>query len=222
MDYSAIVALATFIFGVLLTPVLKRWDDSLNTKNHVDNLFIEIDDCCSYLEDVIKNHFDFLHAIETKKDEKSYLKDKIPVPLVDRYDSQFIKVFYGEALKKLNPAQRITVRSIDNSLSDLVKNSDILVADIIDKNLYNVRMVRNILSKSCYLYYHLHRMKIEKERYVGNSSLSSFDSTMHVLNAFGYSSEVIKAANPIKTMLSREQVESLSENQANYIVRGDS
>ncbi|MEI4979547.1 hypothetical protein U1499_13820 [Aeromonas caviae] len=218
MDSSSAVALFTFILGVALTPVMKKWDNCLNSKRQLDNLFIEIADCCTYLEGIVKSHFEFLHSLETLKDSESMLIQKIPVPMVDLYDTQFINTFYGEALKMLNPAQRSTIRIIDSSLSILVEQSGQLINDIQTIDTYNTRAVRNILSKSCYLYYHLHRMKVEKKRYVGSTSLNSFDSMKHVLRALGYSEDYINEANPYKTMLSQEQIDSLSTNNTHCVI----
>ncbi|WP_139745344.1 hypothetical protein [Aeromonas media] len=218
MDSSAIVALITFFAGVGLTPLMKKWDGFLNSKRHLENLFIEIDDCCSYLEGVIKSHFEFLHSLSTLTDSESKLTQKIPVPIVEKYDTQFINAFYGEVLKLLNPAQRNTIRTIENSLFVLVDQSEQLINDVQSIDTYNPRVVRNIISKSCYLYYHLHRMKTEKERYVGSSSLNSFDSMKHVLRAFGYTEDFINEAKPFKTMLTQEQIDSLSTNNTHCVI----
>ncbi|MFM1647599.1 MULTISPECIES: hypothetical protein [Aeromonas] len=214
MDYSALIALTTFAAGVLLNPVMKKWDYLLNSKQHNERLYIEIEDCCSYLENIIRSHFDFLYNLEKNKNEQGHIDLSIPmaVPLVEKYDTQFIHAFYCEALKMLNPAQRNTIKIIDSSVTILVEQSEALRRDIQDKFNYNTRSIRNIISKSCYVYYHLHRMKIEKERYSGSSSLNSFDSTKHVLLAFGYSSDSLNVANPLKTMLSREQIDTLSKS----------
>lgn len=221
MDYSALIALTTFVAGVLLNPAIKKWDYILNSKQHNEHLYIEIDDCCSYLENIIRSHFDFLHHLERNKNEQGYIDLSIPmaVPLVEKYDTQFIHVFYCEAVKMLNPAQRNTIKIIDGSILMLVEQSESLRKDIQDECYYNTRSIRNIISKSCYVYYHLHRMKIEKERYTGSSSLNSFDSTKHVLLAFGYPIESIEVANPLKTMLSKEQIDTLSKasNQTHSI-----
>ncbi|MCR3972413.1 hypothetical protein [Aeromonas veronii] len=221
MDYSALIAFTTFIAGVLLNPVIKKWDYLLNTKQHNERLYIEIEDCCSYLENIIISHFDFLYHLEKNKNENGLinLSNPIVVPLVEKYDTQFIHTFYCEALKMLNPAQRNTIKIIDGSVLMLVEQSESLRRDIQDECYYNTRSIRNIISKSCYVYYHLHRMKIEKERYTGSSSLNSFDSTKHVLLAFGYSMESIEIANPLKTMLSKEQIDTLSKasNQTHSI-----
>jgi hypothetical protein len=216
MDYSALVALLTFAAGILLSPVMKKWDNMLNSRTHLDNLYIEIEDCCTYLENIIKSHFDLLFKLETQKTTESLIP-KMPIPLIDEYDTQFIHMFYAEALKTLNPAQRNTIRIIDNTIVTLLNQSEQLQTDVLNENLYNVRSIRNIISKSCYLYYHLQRMHVEKERYTGNQSLNSFDSTMHVLQAFGYTLDAIKKADALKTMLTKEEINALSNNQTHSI-----
>ncbi|HHF2869536.1 TPA: hypothetical protein ACPJZQ_004723 [Vibrio alginolyticus] len=206
-NFAPVVTLGVFVLGILFTPLMRKWDYYLASSKTKKVLFTELTDCRDYLKDVATEHFRLLHTLETQSDANGYIQ-KVPVPIVNRFDLDFLKDFYKDCLLLLSIDERHLIREVPEKLSKIKDMSDSFVNDVSNDHYYNQRAARNILWASCSLYIEIG--DLIRNEYKRGEIQGSIESTKLALLEFGVTEEQMETANAFKSMLSEEQRSSLS------------
>lgn len=213
-NIAPFVTLGVFILGILFTPLMRKWEYYLSSSKSKKILYVELSDCKEYLKNIAIGHFKLLHKLETQASHNGEI-DKVPVPIVSKFDLDFLKDFYKECITILNVDERHLVRGVPEKLSLIFDMSGELVNEVRSENFYNKRAVRNILWASCSLYCEI--TELLDDTYKKDKNLDSIESTRTALNEFGFSAEDVENARALKSMLNEEQRNSINSNMLHNI-----
>ncbi len=208
-NYAPVATLAVFVFGLVFTPLLRKWDFFLNSGRKKKLLLSEIADCTDYLKDVIDDYFKLIHTLKIASDEQGAI-GRVPVPVLKNFDLGFIQDFYKESLSSLTQDQRKLVRSIPHYLKQLKDLAEDFKLQVLNEEYYNIRAARNVLWSACYLHYELSKLGLLKGKYKSNFELNSIEAAKSVLTSFGISDEDIQESSVLKSMLTDEQLANFS------------
>jgi len=199
-NYAPFVTLAVFILGLLFTPVLRNWEFFLASKKKKRLLFAELKDCRIYLEEIISIYFRLLATLESSKDENDNV-GKIPIPLIQNFDLNFIIEFYKESLLLLTQEQRLFLREVPAQLKMIKDYSETFNNAVLNEKFYNTRNIRNIIWLSCHLHSELGQLLKMKKKYNRTKSKDSIEVTKETLISLNYSEADIESAKVLKSML---------------------
>lgn len=205
------VTLGVFVLGILFTPLMRTLDSYLSSSKNKKVLYTELSDCKLYLKSIAIEHFKLLYVLETQADAHGNIS-KIPLPIVNKFDLDFLKDFYKECLLLLSVDERHLVRGIPEKLNSIRIMSGDFFQDVNKDSYYNTRCVRNILWASCSLYCEINDLLNKK--YKQGEILGSIESTLVALLEFGFSDEQMEVAKAFKSMLTEEQRNSINDPQS--------
>lgn len=210
-NFAPVATLSVFVLGILFTPLLRKWDFFLTSNKKKKLLLTELADCRHYLRQIIVDHFKLLHTLEEAKDASGRISN-VPIPIVVSFDLDFIKEFYKECLLQLTVDERHLVRGVPENLKLIKTLSSDFQHDVLNDNYYNVRALRNIIWTCSVLYCQLEQL--QDGSYKRDETNGSVESAKQCLMEFGYTEEQISKANALKSMLTKEQRDSVkSEHQ---------
>ncbi|KLV03272.1 hypothetical protein ABT56_20320 [Photobacterium aquae] len=210
INLAPLTTLGVFVLGILFTPLMRKWDSYLSSLKNKKVLYTELSDCRLYLKSIAIEHFKLLYTLETQVDINENIS-QIPVPIVNKFDLDFLKDFYKECLVLLSIDERHLVRGIPEELINIKTMSSNFLHDITEDHYYNLRAVRNILWGACSLYCNINDLL--NGRYNRSETLDSIDSTKVALLEFGFSYEQMETAKAFKSILTEEQRNSLNASQ---------
>ncbi|HHK8587574.1 TPA: hypothetical protein ACQYCL_004498 [Vibrio parahaemolyticus] len=208
INFAPFITLGVFVLGILFTPLMRKWDFYLSSSKNKKVLYAELSDCRLYLKSIAIEHFKLLHALETQADAQGNIP-QIPVPIVKKFDLDFLKDFYKECLLLLSVDERHLVRGIPEKLDSIRTMSGDFLQDVTKDSYYNQRAVRNILWASCSLYCEINDLLNNK--YKQGEIFGSIESTQVALLEFGFSDEQMETAKAFKSLLTEEQRNAIND-----------
>lgn len=207
MDF--IVKLGIFFLGVLtsvlLIPTIEKRKAETLRKESLKEVFIELEDMYAELAEDLAANFKFLLNLRSEPDLAS--AGQIPVPMPKRINSDVLVDLYKKSALLLTSPQRLAIKRIPSSLSQIAHHSDLYLNEFTEKGLYCVSSIKNTIKLSCILLHELNFLIEHRERFTFVRDLNSNKAVFPVLSSLGFTADQIATSRIEESKFDNVKVE---------------
>lgn len=190
---DVVIKFGLFFLGVLtsvlLIPTIEKKKAATFRKESLKEVFIELEDIHAELAEDLTANFNFLLNLRSEPELAG--AGKIPVPKPKRINSDVLADLYKKSALLLTSPQRLAIKRIPSSLSEIEHHSELFLKEITENGSYCISSIKNTIKLSCMLLHKLNFLLEHRERFNFDRDFTSNKAVFPVLRSLGFTAEQI-------------------------------